>query len=158
MPKISRLEPECGVYSDLPARFAELRGMICNGLGDRYHPLTRVALDGFGKDEEFERDSLLREALAEVLLACILWVEDGGRCEEILQCFGHGIKSRLVLVSNLFQRFLELRSALQKEGTVGLGTRSTAWIHLFVEFRDELVKPRWSHWLRQTLRPQSLFE
>ncbi len=154
--KIPTPEPQYVGYEDLVPLYADLRHIVHNALGDRYHPLVRAALDGFGPDEEFERDSALREEVAEVLLACILWVEAERPCEEILRDCAHEIKSRLLYVSNLFLKFLELRAVLQKGEIASLGSMSTAWIHLFVEFRDELVKPLWRHWLAQSRRHYSL--
>ena len=60
-PKIPIPERECVSYEDLVPLYGDLRHIVLDALGDRYHPVVRVALDGFGLDEEFERDSALRE-------------------------------------------------------------------------------------------------
>jgi len=142
-------------YQYLQERFELLRPHICKGLEEDFLPSGSTAHEKWDAIELYESDVELRESVAEVLLASILWVEAGKPSGEILQGCSPEIKHQFVYTVNVFRDFLILRSAVQKDRRAGLGNLATAWIHLFVEFHAELTRLSGPCWWRSKSRSYS---
>jgi hypothetical protein len=157
----NKYEPEADTlippvtYEDCRDTWRNLRKIVFAEL-DGQHVLGNPEFDNAAAvdlSERFEQDAELREIVAEVLLACTMRIELGRKCKPLLKNYAPEIKNLLVYGANLFLEFLELRAAVQKGVVVSRGSWEDAWIHLFVEFRDELIgksNVRW--WKRQQFR------
>jgi hypothetical protein len=142
-------------YEDCLDRWVYLKKILMASLDGQYVAGNSEfdIKDIFGLIEQFEQDAELRETVCEVLLACTLQIEADLQCSQLLENYVPEIKDQLVYGANIFYDFLKLRAFVQKGVVLSRGSLEDAWIHLFVEFRDELIgKSNVRSWKQQQLR------
>jgi hypothetical protein len=134
-------------YEDLLERLFSLRELI-------YEKLTgdELTLGGIETLRLFQEDVAFREAMAEVLLASILWIEAGRSVSHILQDCEPEIRKGLVYTVNTLVEFLHIRKHTQPDALLNRGSLADAWIHLLVEFRD-MLRDRTQDWLWRREQP-----
>mgnify|MGYP000724637841 CR=1 FL=1 len=123
-------------FSDMEQRLLEHRNILYKDLG----PLALKPPLGDNPLEQFESDTALREAAAQVLHTVILWIEAGRSPGDILEDCPLEIKKVLVCTVNYLLDFLQLRQQRQTGVNLSRGSWVTAWTHLFAEFEKSLLR------------------
>jgi hypothetical protein len=126
-------------YEHLYDRLLELRPAIEDPLPDE-EKLSAVRFLS-----QFQADKALRQTLAEVLLATILWVEAGRDAHEILQDCEPVLRALLSYTVTKLLDFAAARGTSQGPVTLSRASLPDAWIRLLVEFRESLGREsdRW---------------
>jgi hypothetical protein len=120
-------------YEDLLDRLFLVRELIYEAM-----PREDVVTGGMASAQQFEEDIPFREAVAEILLASILWIEAQRPTLEILQDCEPQIRKGLVAGVNRLVDFLHIKKHTQPNEIVSRCSLADAWIHLLVEYRDML--------------------
>ena len=139
---------------DCYERWPLIRNLILETFGpefvNTFHKLKKHGPDGFQKlvesGDEFYADKDLRNATIDVILAATLWVEADRSPQEILDNCAPEIKDHMVQATNVFYKWIEVKSVIQQEEHIAQGSLATAWIYLFGEFRkdtDSDQRPWW---------------
>lgn len=138
---------------ELPIRYADLRDRLNLMKGAIYKPLAdeeRLCVD-FNLQARFREDASCREAMAEVLLTAILWIEAGRPSSELLQGCVPEIRKLLVRTVNLLLQFLVLKEHTQTDAILNRGSLADAWTHLLVEFHRAVGKGAETWWWKLEL-------
>jgi hypothetical protein len=127
-------------YEELHKRLPSLRAAIAQAVEAK-----KPSAEDFAAGVRFREDVALRQGVAEVLLASILWIEADRHPHETLDRCVPEIKRLMVYGLNLLGNFLELKIQLQPVELISRGSLVDAWIHLFVEFHAMLGREsdRW---------------
>jgi hypothetical protein len=138
---------------DLPIHYEDLRERLNLMKGAIYKSLAEDELlcTDFKLLERFQQDANYREALAEVLLTAILWIEAGRPSSELLQGCVPEIRKLLVRTVNLLLQFLVLKEHTQTGAIVSRGSLADAWTHLLVEFHRAVGRGAETWWWKLEL-------
>jgi len=142
---------------DCHERLLYIRNVIYDAMEPEYvNPLLNLKETGlFDLQKQFESDKDLRVSTARVVIASILWVEASQLPQEIVQNCEPEIKSQIVYTVHLFLSWIALKSAVQKEEAMELGSMATAWIYLFEEFSRDLENYSQDLWWKPKPTPYS---
>lgn len=120
-------------YEDLLERLFLVRAKIYSEMD-----WDEVRDGGIETHRQFQEDIAFREAVAEVLLASVLWIEAQRSTHEILDDCMPQIRKGLVAGINCLVDFLHIKKHTQPKAILNRGSLADAWIHLFGEYRDTL--------------------